>query len=76
MEKIQNIKKIKSGGLRMFLMNKIKKFGTRKVALAVQSALHLFRTGSFDIRTMVMLTKPMKKLSYENFKTVVNEKLG
>ncbi len=76
MEKIQAIKKLKTNGLRMFLMNKIKKYGTRNVALAVQSALHLFRTGAFDLRTMTILSRPMKKQAYENLKYSVTEHLN
>ena len=76
MEKIQAVKKLKSNGLRMFLMNKIKKYGTRDVALAVQFALRLFRTGAFDLRTMTMLSKPMRKKNYDDFKRVVSDKLG
>lgn len=60
----------------MFLRNKIKKYGTRKVALAVQNALHILRTGSFDIRTMTVLKRPMKTQTYENLKLSVTEHLN
>lgn len=60
----------------MFLLNKLKKFGTREVALAVQSVLRLFRTGSFDIRTLTMLSRPMRKKNYDDFKRLVSESLG
>lgn len=76
MEKIQAVKKLKAKGLKMFLMNKIKKYGTRNVALAVQSALHLFRTGAFDLRTMTILSRQMKKQAYENLKLSVTEHLN
>lgn len=76
MEKIQAVKQLKAKGLKMFLMNKLKKYSQRQVALAVQSALHLFRTGAFDLRTMTILSRPMKKQAYENLKYSVTEHLN
>lgn len=76
MDKTKNIKRLKSPGLRMYLLNKIKKHGIRNVALAVQNAFHLSRTGSFDIRTLTILMKPMKKKTYEAFKTLVTQILN
>lgn len=69
---MESIKKIRSGGLRFFLMNKIKKHGVRVTATAVQSAMHLSRTGSFDLRTMTALMKPMRRRVYERFKESVS----
>lgn len=73
MEKNQkNVKALKSGGLRLFLMNKLKKYDTASVAESVQRTLHLSVTRSFDLRTMVVLSRPMKAKKYKWFKDSVN----
>lgn len=70
--KVQAINKLKSKGVRLFLFNKLKKYSASSVAESVQRTLHLFVTKSFDIRTMTILSKPMKKKHYEHFKEGVN----
>lgn len=76
MAKNQAVRNIKSGGLRLFLLNKLKKYGTASVAEAVQRTLRVPVTRSFDLRTMIVLTRPMRKKKYEQFKEGVNARLG
>lgn len=65
------IKNLKHSGLRLFLMNKEKRFGGRAVALAVQRALRLPKTGTFDLRTVTVLSRPMTKRKYGQLKEAV-----
>lgn len=52
-------------------MNKLKKYGERNVALAVQSAFRLPHTGVFDLRTVIIIDSLRKKV-YEDMKEHVN----
>lgn len=72
----KNVRHLAHSGLRLFLMNKIKKHGVQRTALAVQRALHLPSTGAFDLRTLTMLSKGWRRRAYERFKSAVTMHLA